>query len=114
MIDEHEVAELLRAATDDIAVPVAPARELAAAGNRRRRRRWAVASVAAASALAAVAVPVVIGSERSGGTFPPVASTTTAPGPSCVNPVPSRVLPEWARAGFTGSRPRIPYVLGDD
>ena len=44
MIDEREVADLLRAATDDIDVPAGPARDLAAAGSTRRRRRWAVAA----------------------------------------------------------------------
>jgi hypothetical protein len=115
MIDEREVAELLRAATDDIAVAVAPARELAAAGNKRRHRRWAVASLGAAAAVAAVAVsvPVMLSSERPGRTVPPADSTTTAPSGTCVDPVPSRVLPDWARAGFTDPRPRMPYVLGD-
>ncbi|GAA4721525.1 hypothetical protein [Nocardioides conyzicola] len=112
MIDEHQVAELLRAATDDIAVPVAPARDLAAAGNRRRHRRWGVAGLATAAVVAATAavVPVVLSSEGSGGTDP----TTTAPGASCVDPVPNRVIPEWARSGFSDPRPRMPYVLGDD
>jgi|SRR6478752_4083598 len=111
MIDEREVAELLRAATDDIAVPVAPARELAAAGSRRRRRRLVAAGLATATAVAAVAVtvPVALNSgsaDRS--------STATTPGASCVDPVPSRVLPEWARTGFSDPHPRMPYVLGDD
>jgi hypothetical protein len=116
MIDERELAELLRAATDDIAVPVAPARELAAAGNKRRHRRWVVASLATAAAVAAVAVavPVVLSSERSGRTVPSANSTSTAPGASCVDPVPSRVLPSWARSGFSDPRPRMPYVVGDD
>jgi hypothetical protein len=113
MINEREVAELLRAATDDIAVPVTPTRDLAAAGSGRRRRRWAVASLATATAVAAVAVavPWVLSSERSGGTNP---SATTALGASCVDPVPSRVLPAWARTGFSEPRPRMPYVLGDN
>jgi hypothetical protein len=115
MIDEREVAELLRAATDDVAVPVAPARELAAAGNKRRHHRWIVASLATATAVAAVAVavPVVLTSERSGRTVPSANATTTAPAASCVDPVPTRVLPDWARTGFSDPRPRIPYVLGD-
>ena len=115
MIEEREVAGLLRAATDDIAVPVAPARELAAAGNKRRHRRWVVASLATASAVAAVsvAVPVALNSDRSGRTVPAANSTTTVPGASCVDPVPSRVLPGWARTGFTDPRPRMPYVMGD-
>jgi hypothetical protein len=113
MIDEHEVAELLRAATDDIAVPVAPTRDLAVAGNRRRRLRWAVAGLATATAVVAVAVPVALSSERSGRTVPSADSTATAAGAPCEAPVPSRVLPEWARTGFSDPRPRMPYVLGD-
>ena len=114
MIDEREVADLLHAATDDIAVPVAPTRQLAAAGRRRHRRR-VVASLATATAVAAVAVavPVVMNSERSGRTVPSASSTTTAPGESCLDPVPSRLLPRWARTGFSDPRPRIPYVMGD-
>ena len=116
MIEEHQVAELLRAATDDIAVPVSPARDLAAAGTRRRRRRWGIASLATAAVVVATAtvVPVVLGSERSGETGPSVGSTATAPSGSCVDPVPSRVLPDWARTGFSEPRPRMPYVLGDN
>ncbi len=115
MIDERDIVGLLRAATDDIAVPTSPARELAAAGDRRRRRRWVVASLATATAVAAVAVsvPVVLNSEQAGRTVPPASPTTTAPGASCVVPVPSRLLPVWARTGFSDPRPRIPYVLGD-
>lgn len=113
MIDEREVAELLRAATDDIDVAVVPATELAAAGNKRRRRRWVVASLATASAVAAVAVavPVVLSSDRPGEDLP--VADPTVQGASCVNPVPSRVLPAWARSGFSDPRPRMPYVLGD-
>ena len=111
MIDEREVAELLRAATDDIAVPLAPTRELAAAGGRRRRRRRIVASLATATAVAAVAVavPAVLNAESADRS-----STATVPGASCVDPVPSRVLPDWARTGFSDPRPRMPYVLGDN
>lgn len=110
MIDEREVAELLRAATDDVAVPLAPARELAAAGGRRRRRRRVVASIATAAAVAAVAVavPVVLNADSSGR-----GSTVATSGAGCVDPVPSRVLPSWARTGFSDPRPRMPYVLGD-
>jgi hypothetical protein len=115
MIDEREVAELLRAATDDIAVGAAPARRLAAAGNKRRHRRTVVASLATVTAVAAIAiaVPVVLNSERSGRTVRPANSTTTAPAASCADPVPSRVLPGWARTGFSDPRPRVPFVMGD-
>ncbi len=115
MIDEREVAELLRAATDEVAVPVAPARELAVAGNKRRQRRRFVAVVAAATAVvaASVTVPLVLTSERSGRSTTAADPTTTATGAGCVDRVPDRVLPGWARTGFSDPRPRIPYVMGD-
>jgi hypothetical protein len=33
--------------------------------------------------------------------------------PTCAADVPSRVLPEWARAGFSEANPSMPHVLGD-
>jgi hypothetical protein len=33
--------------------------------------------------------------------------------PNCAADVPSRVLPEWARSGFSEAAPRMPYVLGE-
>jgi len=119
MIDDHEVTQLLRVASEDIAVPITPARELASAGQRRRHRRRVVASVVAAAAAVAVAVavPVVVNAERSApgpaSTNPTTPPPTVVPGGSCVAQVPSRVLPVWARGGFSEPRPRIPYVLGD-
>lgn len=117
MIGETEVVELLRAAVDDVDVSGAPARELAAAGRRRRRRRHVVAGAAAAAAVAVVAVtaPLALGRADQHGTSAgasPGSAPTSAAG-SCVERVPSRVLPSWARTGFSDPRPRIPYVLGD-
>ena len=115
MIDEREVAQLLRAATDDVAVPATPERDLVAAGTSRRRRRRVVAGLAATGAVVAVAavVPVALSAERSGRSDTPVGSTDPA-GASCVEPVPTRVLPGWARSGFTDPEPRMPYVTGAD
>lgn len=39
----------------------------------------------------------------------PTASSAATPG--CVSHVADAVLPEWARAGFSGSHPRIPYTI---
>ena len=116
MIGEREVHELLRAATDDIAVPLAPAEELAAAGRRRVRRGRVLAGVAAAAAVAAVSVgvPVVLSSQGSSPSGPTVAPTTATGDAGCVGQVPSRVLPSWARTGFSDPRPRMPYLLGDN
>jgi hypothetical protein len=46
---------------------------------------------------------------------PRVAVASTAPGPTaCQARVPLRLLPVWARAGFSSPKPRMPYVLGKD
>ena len=43
------------------------------------------------------------------------AAVATEPGPTaCQAHVPLRLLPMWARAGFSGPKPRMPYVLGKD
>lgn len=116
MIDERDVVHLLRAAADDIAVWVPPAQQLAAAGSRRRRRLQVGAAVAtaAASVVVLVGVSVILGGHLSNTNVPPSHATTTPPGGTCVNPVPSGVLPRWARTGFSEAKPRIPYLLGDN
>ena len=44
-----------------------------------------------------------------------VAVASAQPGPtSCQARVPLRLLPVWARAGFSSAKPRMPYVLGQD
>src|SRR4051794_1041986 len=40
------------------------------------------------------------------------AATSPAPTTGCRTNYRSKVLPRWARAGFSGSQPSIPYVLG--
>jgi len=114
MIGEHDVTELLRSAAEDIAVPAAPALELAAAGRRSRQRRRVGISLTLAAAAAVVAVGVpVLADQRSAPRAAPAGGTSTPPGAHCVDPVPSRLLPVWARTGFSDPRPRIPYVRGD-
>jgi hypothetical protein len=110
MIQEHQVSELLRVATDDVAVPPAPARELAGAGARRRRRRRTMVAGAAAAAVVVASAGIWLA-----GPFQPpdTGGTASSPAGTCVDPVPSRVLPEWARTGFSDPTPSIPYVLGD-
>jgi hypothetical protein len=116
MIREHQVVDLLRAATDDVVVPVAPAQALATAGRRRRRRRTLAGMVNAGGVgVVAVTVALVLVLRSPGSSVvTSVGPPTTAPGGVCVDPVPSRVLPRWARAGFSDPRPRMPYVVGDD
>jgi hypothetical protein len=44
-----------------------------------------------------------------------VAVASTEPGSTaCRAHVPVRLLPIWARAGFSSPKPRMPYVLGQD
>lgn len=69
--------------------------------------RRAVAGSSVAVAIAALTVGLGVASR--------VAVASTEPGPTaCQARVPLRVLPIWARLGFSGSKPRMPYVLGQD
>jgi len=72
--------------------------------------------------IAAVAAVLVLAACDSGSPAAPPAAPpqTSAPAaaaanslPNCAADVPSRVLPEWARTGFSEKEPRMPYVLGD-
>ena len=66
----------------------------------------AVVGCAAAVATAAIVFGGAVGSRAAVG--------STEPGPTaCQAHVPMRLLPTWARAGFTSPRPRMPYVLGE-
>ena len=115
MISEHEVAGLLRAASDDVDVAPAPARELAAAGARRRRRHRV--SVGVVGAAVVVLLPVAVWAahpfQQAGQDGAVTGPTSTPPAGSCVDVVPRRVLPEWARTGFSDPEPRASYVRGD-
>lgn len=44
--------------------------------------------------------------------FSPSAVGSAAAAQACASGVSSGVLPQWARAGFSGSQPRMPYELG--
>jgi hypothetical protein len=112
MIREDQIAQLLRAATDDIEVEAVPAHELAAAGSRRRRSRRVVAIVASSTAVAAAAVGIPLALNADSPSHGP--AIVSPPPATCVDPVPSGVLPTWARAGFSDPKPRMPYVLGDN
>ncbi len=114
MIRDDEIAALLQAGTDDIDVAITPAGGLAEAGRRRLRRRRAVLAVGAVASVAAVVTgaSLVSGSNPDGVGPATGPSTTTVSPAGCVANVPSRVLPTWARTGFSDPRPRAPFVLG--
>ncbi len=77
------------------------------ASTIRRRSRWrrAVLMAPIAAALAVIVVAGVLLAAR-----PARPSSTPAGAPSACSPVPTAVLPTWARAGFTDSEPEMPYV----
>jgi hypothetical protein len=105
MITDEEMVALLNDAACDVDVPPAPAEALARSGlARRRRRRVLGVAVAAVAAAVGVGAPLTVAALRPG--REPVASAA-----GCVARVPAAVLPHWARAGFSGGSPRIPYVL---
>jgi hypothetical protein len=114
MMHERDVAALLRAATDQVAVPPPPVDALVRRGAARvRRRRFgAVTAVAAGVAAVAVGLPLALGAGRSPG--PPAAdSSPSGAGRSgCVSRLPATTLPVWARAGFSDPAPRAAHVLG--
>lgn len=83
--------------------------------DRRQRTRFAPigASVAVLVTLTAgLIIGASIGSPRTRATFPRPATVNAVPAATCVANMPSRVLPQWARGGFTKAEPRMPYVLG--
>ncbi len=114
MIPDRDVATLLRAATDDLEIPSAPAEALAEAGHRRLVRRNSVGAAAAVAAVAAVAFGATLtgGSQQNAPTTAAHTSATAPPPADCLTTVPDAVLPAWARAGFSDRKPRIAYVLG--
>ncbi len=116
MIRDDEIASLLQAGTDDIDVRITPPDTLAEAGDRRLRRRRVVGAVGVAAIIAAVATGVALNSGSNPDAVGPATGPrhpVVSPG-SCVATVPSRVLPPWARAGFSEARPRVAHVLGRD
>ncbi|GII57942.1 hypothetical protein Pth03_63310 [Planotetraspora thailandica] len=88
---------------------------------RRRVRRSRFAPLMAATAVLVVAAGVAlislgVGSDEIRPASPRPAPVTVPPTvppiAPCAPDVPSRVLPQWARRGFTEAEPRMPYVLG--
>src|SRR5687767_14724683 len=57
------------------------------------------------------------GSPSAAGRGPDATATPTTsrvPTSGCRTTYPARLLPPWAREGFTAPRPSVPHVLGDD
>ncbi|GAA1296792.1 hypothetical protein Psi02_13360 [Planotetraspora silvatica] len=87
-----------------------------AAGRRARWSRFAPLTAATAVLVVVAGVALItvdLGSDRTRPAAPRPAPVTASPIAACAADVPSRVLPQWARTGFSDPEPRMPYVLGD-
>ncbi len=114
MIREEQLTALLQAATDDIDISIASPSCLAGVGRRKLRRRRVVGAVGVVAAVAAVVTGLSLADgAKPDAVGPATGVTPTAEPPAgCQVNVPSRVLPTWARTGFSDPQPRAPYVLG--
>ncbi|GAA4581362.1 hypothetical protein GCM10023194_12370 [Planotetraspora phitsanulokensis] len=113
--DLHErVRSAFQARTAVVPDPEPP--DWTTADGRGRSSRFAplMAAVAVLGVLAGGAlISVAVGSDQTRPASPGPAPVSASPVASCAAEVPSRVLPQWARTGFTDAEPRMPYVLGD-
>ena len=113
-----ELPGLVRRAADGVDVGPPPTAAIVRRGTAHRRRsriRTAAGAVALAVALPLLATGVArVAHDRS--PRPAASITMTSPSPvvdTCSGPVPERVLPTWARTGFSDPEPTEPFVLGD-
>jgi hypothetical protein len=111
---EQRVRSAFQARTAAVPEPGQP--DWTAIDRRRVRRIRFAPLMASVAVLAVVAVGVLIGVRVDPS---PITATPPRPEPvnappvaACTADVPSRVLPPWARRGFTEAEPRMPYVLG--
>ena len=85
----------------------APVERIVIAGRRRARR------VRFAQVAGTVVAVVAMATGIWWGVHPQEGPSMFAAAPSCPAVVPSAVLPEWARAGFSDAGTAMPYVLGE-
>ena len=102
-MDEQGLTVLLHAAGAAIPVPAAPTERILVAGRRRVRRRRVAEMLAAVMVVAAVLVPLGLAQR----------ATAPATDPGGCGVQQPRVLPEWARAGFSPPDQLTSYVLGE-
>jgi hypothetical protein len=105
---EDHLTAAMRTSVDTLTPPVTGLASGGLQRGRALRRKRRLAAGGAAIALAAVAGAGTAALVHDGSQH----SVVTAAG-SCAEPR-SRVLPTWARDGFSDPEPRIPYVLSDD
>ena len=106
MISEHDLSTLLDLATNDVEPLPLSLETLIVDGRRARRRR--ARHLGAAGVAAAVAAGTLAATTP--WSHPDPSPLSGAAG--CQTSIPSRVLPTWARAGFSGRSPKMTYVVG--
>jgi hypothetical protein len=116
---EEDVAGLVRRAADDLGVGPPPTAAIVRRGVARRHRvriRTATGAAVAVAALPVLGVGAVRLVRTEAEPRPAATITVSPPAPTptgCSARVPSRVLPPWARTGFSDPEPSQPFVLGD-
>ncbi len=109
-MDEHDLSTLLRRSGDTIEVVDVRPGELADRGRRRRRTTRLARGAALVATVAALGAGALgVDSLRTGPDPGPAAAVV-----GCTDQVTPRVLPSWARAGFSDPEPRMPYVESAD
>lgn len=101
------IDEVLQNGFDELADRAPHDSDLAGTVRRRSGYRRAVTWAPIAAAVAVTAVVASIMMSRPGAVIP------AAPTPSACRPVPTAVLPTWARAGFSDPVPRAQYERSD-
>jgi len=81
--------------------------------RRRRHLTGALAAVALIAVSTATATALTGDDESNPIAGDPNASASAEPAGPCRSDVQTKVLPEWARAGFSDPTPSVPHVMGD-
>jgi hypothetical protein len=116
-MSESDLTTLLEQTADQSPLPdVGIIDRSIAAGERRVRRRTATRVLGAAAAIAVVTAGATwaVGSRLSGhDDVGPSHAPTVSASEACRRDYTPRLLPSWARTGFSSSTPTMPYVMGD-
>ena len=105
--------DLLTEAMDDLGAGTPHQSGLADLIRRKSRWRRVVTVAPIAAALAVIALVGTILLNRPGGSAPSAASMSPTPASAC-SPLTAKVLPTWARTGFTDPEPSMPYATSRD
>jgi hypothetical protein len=114
-MSESDLTTLLEQTADQSPLPdIGIIDRSMAAGQRRMRRRTATRVLGAAAAIAVAAGATwAVGSKLAGHEDAGFSHAPVGASEACRRDYTPRLLPAWATAGFSSSRPTMPYVMGD-